>query len=258
MVHEPAAIRLFQALGFSDLGGLPNMLRVLDPRDVLTRLDLDAVALGGMARWIRASARIARASAPVLGPIIAAGMRAWAAVATGSLRGLSIEVASSADSGEIDALWRAARDEIETGPIRTGARFLERYEHGGAYVFVLARAAGRLVGVGVVKRPRADGDPRLRGVRIATLSDLLYRPSMPRAGLAVLRGAEQAARSFHAHAVLCSASAAAVAPLLRRRGYLRLPPNLHVLSRVTGARPEYAEHEDWWITRSDSEGDGAF
>jgi hypothetical protein len=109
-----------------------------------------------------------------------------------------------------------------------------------------------------VKRPRDEGDPRLGGIRVATLADLLYRPSDSRAGLAILRGAEDAARALGADALLCGASAAATAPLVERRGYLGLPGNLRVLARFKGDPAVPEQLGDWWVTRGDSEGDGTF
>ena len=46
MVVQPEARRLFQALGFADVGVLPNALRVLHPSRVLRRLD--SAGVGGM------------------------------------------------------------------------------------------------------------------------------------------------------------------------------------------------------------------
>ena len=97
------------------------------------------------------------------------------------------------------------------------------------------------------------------GTRISTLSDLLFDPRQPRTGLALLRGAERAAKELDADALLCGASAGDVDALLRRRGYLRLPANIHVLARVPGGKEATPTLlSDWWVTRGDSEADGSF
>jgi hypothetical protein len=143
--------------------------------------------------------------------------------------------------------------------VRDGAQLTRRYSQNGEYVFVHVRSAGRLAGLGVVKRAREQGDPRLRGIRISTLSDLLYQPADSRTGLAILRGAERAARELGADALLSSASAAPIQALLRRRGYLPLPTNLRVLARLpAGAPPAPGTLAQWWMTRGDSGGDGVF
>jgi hypothetical protein len=259
LVHEPAAIRLFQALKFTELGGLPNALRVLRPRSLLARLDIDALGLDGMPAWQRSAARTVTAAAPVLAPLLGIANEIWATVASGWLGAFTITVDAAPDRDGIDRLWRDTRDAIDAGPSRGSVALSKRYTAAEGYVFVHVRARDRLIGVGVVKRSRADGDPRLRGVRVATLSDLLYAPNRPRSGLAVLAGAERAARGLDADALLCSVSDARFAPLTRRRGYVPLPSNLHVLARFpAGDVTPPARIDEWWFTRGDSGGDGVF
>ena len=258
LVHEQAAIRLFTALGFTDLGALPNSLRVLRARSLLGRLDVNALGLGSLPAWARFGAQVARHAAPVVGPLADAANAVWAGAATGPLGAFRVVNAQQLDRDAVEALWRASRAEMPAAPARDADSLARRYAYAD-YVFVEVRAGARLAGLAVVKRPRGAGDPRLRGIRVAPLADLLYQPGEPRAGLAALRGAEAAARSFGADALLCGASSSAVQPLLGRRGCLPAPANLHVLARfpaADGAMP--ATIAEWWFTRGDSEGDGMF
>lgn len=259
LVHEPAAIRLFQALGYADLGALPNKLRLLRAGSLLSRFDADTLGLRGLPSWLRSATRVVRPLAPVLGLGIDAATSLWARVASASPRGLRIEIADRCDRDGVDALWAAVRQELRAGPARARQQLVRRYGRDGEYRFVHVRSKGALVGLAVVKRPRVEGDARLNGIRVATISDIVYSPHTPRVGAAVLRGAEEAAAMLNADAVLCGASAAAIQPLLRRRGYLSLPANLHVLARYAAGEvtipPDLA---DWWVTRGDSEGDSTF
>jgi hypothetical protein len=259
LAHEPAALRLFGALGFTDLGGLPNELRVLNTGRFLARVDLDALSPDGMPRPARRALQIALRGARLAAPVAAAAVHLWSRIATGPTGSLSIAVAATLDHRGAEELWQAARSEILAGPCRGSDQLAARYADQDDYMFVHVRDRERLVGLGVVKRPHEQGDPRLRGIRIATLSDLLYHPTAPRAGLAVLRGAERAASSMAADALLAGASAAALRPLTRRRGFLPVPANLHVLARVSSEQEPFpARLDQWWVTRGDSGGDGVF
>jgi len=163
------------------------------------------------------------------------------------------------DHDGADALWQTVRPELRAGPVRGGVQLSRRYTRGDQYRFVEVRAGSRLVGLGVVRRPREEGDQRLHGIRIATLSDLLFRPSEPRVALAVLRGAEDTATALGADALLCGASIGALTPLLRQRCYVPLPSNLRVLVRFVETGAAAPRHlSEWWVTRGDSEGDGSF
>ena len=258
LVHEPAAIRLFQALGFTDLGLLPNRLRVLRASTVIARLDPNAVGLGGLPGWTHTLLRAIRPIAPILGKCIDAALATSARIRGGSLGSLAAHVDSTCDIAGVNALWEAVRPDLPPGPSRTGDALARRYP-AGEYLFVHARSASGLAGIGIVKRPRTDGgDPRLAGVRVATLADMLFPPGALPVAAALLRGAERAARQLDADALLCSASTPVIEPLLVRRAYVTFPANLHVLARSKGEPLPSSRISDWWFTRGDSEGDGTF
>ena len=258
LVHEPAAIRLFQALGYTDLGGLPNRLRILRPSSLLVRLGAIMRLLGRDHGWWPIAARAARVAAPLVGPIVGAANGLWVWLRTGSTAGLTTAITDAIEVDEVDALWRTTREHLGPGVARGGAAIARRYA-APDYRFVYVRERGRLVGLGIVKRPNEHGDERLGGLRISTLSDALYRPADQRVAMAIVRGAERAAKAFDADALLASASPAVMDAQVRRLGYVTVPANLHVLVKLPGLQGEKPNgFGQWWITRGDSEGDGSF
>lgn len=190
-------------------------------------------------------------------------LQAWAGVSGRPPRGLRRHVGIAPDADAIDALWLRARAQLTAATVRDARALVDRYGPAGAgesaYVWVSVSDRVGLTAVGTVRRPRADGDPRLRGVRVATLSDLLFPADREDAGLAVLAAAEDAARDLGADALLCSASAPVVGRLLRARAYLPLAGNVHFLLRdeLPGAAWP-GRITDWWLTRGDGEADGVF
>jgi hypothetical protein len=116
-----------------------------------------------------------------------------------------------------------------------------------------------LVAVAVVRACSDSPDPRLRGIRVATVADVLFRPDDPAAGLAALAGAERIARRMGADAILCSTSHPAITSALRRRAYLRLPGNVHLMLRdPTGTAGLPLTVDAWWLMRGDASSDEAF
>jgi hypothetical protein len=187
-------------------------------------------------------------------------MTLWASLASGAIGEFVIETGQEIDRDGVDRLWLAVRAELAASPVRGASHLADRYARDDRYLFVHVRSdRAELLGLGVVKRPREVTDARLHGIRVATLSDVLYPPSSPRVGLALLRAAEGVARSVGADSLLNGTTAGAVRRLTRRRGFFRLPGNLHVLARFpTEGSREPATLDQWWITRGDSEGDGSF
>jgi hypothetical protein len=262
LVVELAARRLFRAHGFADLGVLPNDMKLLRPGRVLRRIDLEAVGLGRFPGWLRTGARIAQwpPLAMLAGAAVGGATSFWTA-----LRGRGAPV-ERGDRGlpqraELDRLFAAMRPALQATVVRDGAYLAQRY--GGRrereYVLVPLREKGELRALAVLRRPSGAGDPRLRGIRVAVISELLYPPLAPALGLAALAAAEDAACELEADAVLVSLSHASVRPLLRRRGYLPLPGNVHFMVRVPAGGPELpAQSNGFWLTRGDSEADEAF
>jgi hypothetical protein len=117
-----------------------------------------------------------------------------------------------------------------------------------------ARVGGELVGFGALRHPRTDPDPRLAGLSVAVLSDILFHPQSEDVPLALLRAAERAAAAIGADALLCSASHPAVLAALSRRAYLRIPATLQFLVRLDGGR-EPGSMSDWWLMRADGNSD---
>jgi hypothetical protein len=259
------ARRLFVALGYTDVGPIPNWIRPLAPGALLSRLDLEALGLTGMPRWLPASVRLARATgmATVVGW---AGDWALRGVAAASrLSGLGLQATGpfpAPAGGELDALWESARPGFPFGVVRDALYMLRRYPVSASspYEWVVVRRRGALAGVAILRRPRTDGDPRLRGIRVATLVDLLF-PSADRAtGLALLGAAERAGRRMGAEAILATSSARVLVPLLRRQCYVALPGNVHLLYRDASEEDAHLSNSlhDWWLTRGDGNSDEVF
>jgi hypothetical protein len=272
MIVTPAARRLFSAFGYTDLGAVTNFVRLLRPGHVAQRLDLAALGLG-LPRWVTAGWRLAQrtrlagvaaAGAGVVIDCVAAATRAGARCATAC----SGEPPSR---DELDGLWRSVRGEIAASQVRDGVYLRWRFGASGSapalgpegdesrYAFITAREGTRLVGIAVVLRPRAVSDSRLGDVQVATISDIVYAPARGAVGLALLAGAERAARAEGADAILCSASHRALVRLLRRQTYLPLSGNVHFFHRdATPAARWPRDLASWWLTRGDGGADEVF
>ncbi len=265
MAVAAPATRLITAVGFTDCGVVPNFVALVRPGRVARSIDIAAIGLG-LPPWLDRIARMTqRVGLAWLGGVgLGAGIGAWRAVRS-RVRGFDVDVSGSLpDASELDALWARARETIRAGAVRDGRFLTWRYDaaRGRMYeaVAVRRRTPGTpLAAVAVVRRPSEKGDPRLRGIKVATLSDVLFSVDDPAAGVAAVRGAERVARRMGADAIVCSVAHPAITTLLRRRAYLRLPGNLHLLlrdPRSAAALPTALD--EWWLTRGDASSDEVF
>lgn len=258
LLVAPAARRLFTAVGYADLGAIGNFVRLLRPAAVARQLDVGELGLA-LPRWLTAAVRVAQrtgiaglagAGAGVAMDLAAAAMRRARNVAT-SWSG------DAPSEAELDAVWRGARGGLKASPVRDGRYLRSRFA--APYVFCSARDAAHLLGVAVVRRPSASSDPRLRNVRVATLSDIVFPLERTDVGFALLASVAEAARAAGADAILCSTSHPALARLLRRQAYVPLPGNVHVLLHDrTNATRWPRDLSAWWLARGDGEADEVF
>jgi GNAT superfamily N-acetyltransferase len=259
------ARRLFQAVGFVDCGVVPNYVSLLRAGHVAKSIDIANLGLG-LPSWLHRCARAAQKGglAWVAGEIAGVGFRARRALHMSSIR-FSMDLSGGLPpKRDLDELWTRARPTIRAGAVRDGAFLTWRYDAraGGVYEAVAIHERGnkgRLVAIAVVRRWSITPDQRLRGIRLATLADILFRADEPAAGLAAMAGVERIAHRMGADAILCSAAHPALTSLLRRRAYLRLPGNVHLMVRdpsETAGLP--LEIDAWWLTRGDASSDATF
>jgi GNAT superfamily N-acetyltransferase len=260
---QPTTIRLLTAVGFRELGTLPNYLRPLRPGRMLSRLDPEALALTGLSPTLRKALGAARLPmvSSLAGLACRGGLGAWTAFNGRSGIGGQERDAGSVLGAKADSLWQDCRDRLGCVAGRDSAYLRWRYDASttGPYRSIGVTHDGALRGLAVIRAPRGNGDPRLRGIRVATLSDLVYDPAHVDVGLALVAEAERVAHRLGADALMASTGHRAHGPLLRRRAFLRFGGNLHLLVRDgTGALPGPTTLADWWVLRGDMNADMVF
>lgn len=258
LVVQPAPRRLFSALGFRDLGVLPNRVRAFRPGRVLAGLRSEALDLGDRPLG-RLSLALLRAPlvARATGFKLRIATSVWSALAGRVPSGCRLEYGGPG-AGEGDTLWSSVRGSVAAGPERDPEYLAWRYRDEDRYTIARVYERRALVGLAVVRRPKPEGDPRLGGARVAVLSDLVLPPDRGGVARAALAGAERLARRMDADALLCSASHSSLAGPSGRRGFLAVPGNVHVLARFGPGLEEPPPLGRWWLTRGDSEADEAF
>ena len=261
MVVAPAARRLLQAVGFVDYGVVPNYVCLLEPRRVARHVNIDAAGVA-LPHSLRGMVHAAQRT-EILGYAVGAAAASVRAVGRLSTlpRRLITDCGNQPSKSSIDDLWVRARPDITAAAVRDGAMMQWHYAATAArqYETVTVReSAGRLVAVALVRRSEFT-DSRLNGLRVMTISDLLFEPKEIDAGVAALAGAERAARAMGADALVCSTAHPAMTTALRRRAFWRQQGNLHLLVRDKdkGAQLPTAI-EAWWLTRGDGNADESF
>lgn len=259
------ARRLFGAANYVDCGVVPNFITPLRAARIARSVDVRMLPLR-FPLWVARVARftqmigIASAGGAFFGAML------WARRTLSGIqsRGLQIEAGGTLPSAvELNELWERARPALRNAAVRDGTFLPWRYEtsSNGIYEGVAVRSgvSRRLVAIAIVRRPKDVPDSRLRGIRTATLSDILFPPNDATAGVAAVSGAEQVARRMGADALLSSASHPVLIQVLQRRGAIAIPGNIHLMLRdkagIAGLSTDVAA---WWVTRGDAGSDEAF
>lgn len=258
VVAQPA-VRLFSALGYRNLGALSNDILPLAPSRIAARLDVQAVASRAPA-IVRTAAGVAQRAgiAALAGHLLSVPLRARSLYLRLRSRGYETVIGEERIvDAELDGLWSRVRTSIRAAAVRD-ARYL-RWRYGGIgshYRLIGVRKDGNLEAVGVLKVPGAsDSDPRLRGLRIATLSDLVFPIDRPEVARALLSVVELEGRRLGADAILCSVSHPTARAALRKQGYLPVSGTVCFLLKSGDEEGLPTDLSEWWLTRGDGASD---
>jgi len=259
-VVAPAARRVQESQGFTHRCTLFNRVLLTRAHRVLGRIDLEQVGAGTMPAPVRAAVKGLQAVGlmTVAGGVAGLGIRGLGLVTGASSRNYRLHEGWDVDSRALDDLWERLRDQVHTTPSRNAASLFERYAEGEMHTLLSVWSADTLEGWAVLRRPGQSTDPRLSGLRIASLADVFYPIANPRVGAAAVRAAEAAARQHAADAVLCSGSHPALETLVARRGYLPFPGNVQIMARDGESHAFAKKSADMWVTRGDARSDEGF
>jgi hypothetical protein len=255
----PASVRLFEALGYANLGVVPNYLAVLRPGRLASKIPARSMEERLPPTVVRAVRLAQRAGVLGLaGGTLGLGVRAATAVSAVYRMGLGGDHSDRLPpQADLDSLWLAVRGSGWSGVVRD-ARYLGQRYAVERYHFVVVRGAGTLRALAILQAPRIQDDDRVRGLSVGALSDLVVRQGDSRAAIAAVRGAMALARDLGGEALLASTSSHWLGRLLLTQAWLPVPGNLRFLVRETDSSHSWPTHlEQWWLMRGDGESDGA-
>jgi len=260
VVGRPAR-RLLEAHGLRSRGSLFNKILVLQPGRFLEQLNLEALALSGIQPALRAGVSILQKTRTTA--LAGAALYSATSIAT-FLRGRSPRAHkittgwSGVTEDALDRAWAAFKGTVRAATVRDGALLRWRYARDERYEICAAWDGDELKAWSVLRRPAEQIDNRLKGLSVASLSDVLFPVNEPDLGLSVVAAAERLASTMGADAILCSGTHPALADVLARRGFVSIPANLHFLARDWQGDVFADPIGDWWLTRGDAASDGAF
>jgi hypothetical protein len=257
----PAALvprRLSVALGMLDLGAVRNYIAPLRIARILRRLDWELLKLNGVSKPASIALRFARIP-PVAyagDALITLGLTALRLPGVLAARALTKRLDERLPSeADLDSLWKRACGAATCCASRSGAYLRWRYERGenSRYWFASCWRHAELVGLAVLQQPERLEDPRLAGLVIGSVVDLILDPRCPGALPGVLGAARRWARFLKYDALLLTMSHIALRAPLLMAGYVPMSGNIHLMLRDPGGKHELSPNLDvWMVTRGDA------
>lgn len=260
LVAEPAR-RLMEAEGMTDLGLFFNRLKVLRCGRLLRKLDVERLDLEGLSGTVARGVRVLQVTrtAGLAGACVSAATWAASTIRGTPPRGLRVTRGwDSVSDRDLDEAWSGFAGTVRAGSVRDASLVRWRYDVGDYYDLVGVWTGQTLRAWAIVRKPSVDKDGRLKGISVASLSDVLFPADQPGLGLAAVAAAEDVARGMGADALLCSGTHGALDAALGRRGFVPLPGNLHILLRDPDTDPTEVPLTEWWLTRGDGRADESF
>jgi hypothetical protein len=257
----PAALvprRLSVALGMVDLGAVRNYIAPLRVARILRKLDPRLLELNGVPRSASIALKIAKIPpiAFAVQALTSLGLAAARLPTILAVRTLTAQPTEQLPSEkDLDSLWDRARGAGSCCPSRSGAYLRWRYQGGpnDRYSFVSCWRQAELVGLAILQHPERLDDPRLAGLLIGSVVDLVLDPRCPGALPSLLGAARHWAKSLHYDALLLTVSHLALRGPILRGGYIPMTGNIHLMLRDPGGKHGLSPNLDaWMVTRGDA------
>lgn len=263
---EPPVFRILTGLKWTHMGVLPQYLRVLNARGVSRNLQLSGVTAIALQRGDPTATvpfRFVESFIRVLGGWgLAVGQALWVGL-TIVARPRSVPVEVREEHGFDDSynqLWQAVSGRFGACLARDQKYLQERFaRHPGLYRVLGCRRENRLLAYCIVKTKQFSNDPRMGNMKVGTIVDCLFDPAAPAGFQPLLDVVLKMCAREGVHAVLCTASHAAVRRLLRANGFLTIPGNLNfAYHNRTNVPLHDIPLESWHLMRGDSDADQNF
>jgi hypothetical protein len=257
----PAALvprRLSVALGMLDLGAVRNYIAPLRTARILRKLDPELLKLNGVSKAASDALRFAKFPpvAYVAETLITLCFKFLRLPSAFAARTLTTQMGERLPSeADLDSLWDRARGVVSSCATRSGAYLRWRYDRSvnSRYWFVACWRQADLVGLAVLQRPERLDDPRLAGLVIGSMVDLVIDPLCPAALPGVLGAARRWARSLGYDALLLTMSQLALRTPILKAGFVPMRGNIHFMLRDPDSKHGLSPNLDvWMVTRGDA------
>lgn len=263
---EPPVLRILRGLKWTHQGMLPQYLRILDAPGVSRNLQvsrLKALTIQTADTSVAVPLRLVESLLRMLGGWgLAVGQAVWVGL-TIVARPRFLTVEAREEQGFDDSynqLWLAVGGRFGACIARDQKYLQRRFgRNPDRYRVLGCRQENRLLGYCIVKTKQFSNDPRMGNMKVGTIVDCLFDPDAPAVLQPLLDCVVKVCAREGVHAVLCTASHAAVRRLLRANGFLAIPGNLNVAYHNRANVPlQDIPLEAWHLMRGDSDADQNF
>ena len=263
---ELPVLRILTGLKWLHKGVLPQYVRVLNTREVSQNIQASGInALAGSTDDATGAppARLVTSVMRFLGRWgLAVGQALWV-ILTFVTRPRAVRVVVREEKcfdASYDHLWQSIGGQFGACVTRDQEYLQKRFgARPDSYRVLACRQDDRLSGYCIVKTKQFSNDPRMGSMKVGTIVDCLFDPSAPATFQVLLDSVLKTCARDNVHAVLCTASHAAVRRLLRANGFVAIPGNLNFAyhNRADVALDDIPL-EAWHLMRGDADADQNF
>lgn len=255
---QEAPLRIYNKLGWTIVGKIPEYIKILDVRSFFEKFDIGHFdrMLGRkkeLARILCATGRIGGAFLP---SFLFGCYSTFQKMRSAGERPVNVEIVENFDR-RVDELWGRNKTFIKHAQVRTAAYLNWHFKSQVGWIKVISRKDDEINGYAILSIRKFSEDDSLRDMKVLSIIDIFWNLAQPHVFTGMVRSIENLARERGADVMLCSIHEASSGKMLKRSAFFKIPSTVYFgyhSSRAGLKLP--AIFDDWFVTRGDADAAG--
>jgi len=256
---QEAPLRIYNKLGWTIVGKIPEYMKILDARGFFKNFDVANFdhMLGRKKLLAKTLCTIGRTGDAFLPSLLLGGLSILRKTRSGRDRPMNVAIVEDFDR-RVDELWERNKPFIKHAQVRASRYLNWHFKSRTGWIKVISEENDAINGYAILSVKKFSGDERLHDMSVLSIIDIFWDLAEPRVFTGMLRSIERLARERGVDVLLCSIHEPGAEKMLKRSAFLGIPSTVYFAYHCSKEGLKLpAALDDWFITRGDADAAGS-